>query len=177
MIFVPPFSSFRAPPHSIVMAFELNNFNFDLPASPENLLCLPMLDTANNLNSSPLAYHPTSFHNFTAPSTPIQQTRSGSSITFSSPPLIDPLLIDNLGKEFRLEDVQRANLHAFIKVELLNYFVAPVNINDLFALCRYVAMMGRCPFQMPWRAYTLSQLFIPRPQRGKEPRRSKESKI
>jgi len=41
---------------------------------------------------------------------------SAPSPSFTPRAVIDPLLIDNLAKDFNLEPTQRANLHAFITV-------------------------------------------------------------
>jgi hypothetical protein len=37
-------------------------------------------------------------------------------VPFGTTSLVDPLMIDNLAKDFNLEATQRANLHAFITV-------------------------------------------------------------
>jgi hypothetical protein len=39
-----------------------------------------------------------------------------SALPLPSAPFIDALLIDNLAKDFALEEIQRANLHAFVQV-------------------------------------------------------------
>jgi hypothetical protein len=43
-------------------------------------------------------------------------TPNTSSLMTSNTVNIDPLMIDNLAKDFNLEPMQRANLHAFVAV-------------------------------------------------------------
>ena len=47
---------------------------------------------------------------------PYHRDTPGPSLSFTPNSVIDPLMIDNLAKDFSLEPTQRANLHAFITV-------------------------------------------------------------
>src|ERR1700685_1280626 len=67
--------------------------------------------TPNNTGSPPTNYLPFG-SNTTAPS----QTFRDTPLSFSSSPIIDTLVINNLAKDFCLEPIQHANPHAFIQV-------------------------------------------------------------
>ena len=65
---------------------------------------------------------PSTFPHFSSNTTPSQPI-GRAPLSFSSAPIVDALLIDNLAKDFLLEPVQRANLHAFIKVTGYHYWL------------------------------------------------------
>lgn len=63
---------------------------------------------------------PTNYLSFGSNTTAASQTFRDTPLSFSSSPIVDALAIDNLAKDFHLEPVQRANLHAFIQVNRLS---------------------------------------------------------
>ena len=94
-------------------AFKLSymsaTFNFPPVGIPQHHDQLHATIQSDNGTPSP------NFSAFSSAMAPSQHFRDAPS---SPPPamVIDALLIDNLAKDFQLEPVQRANLHAFVQV-------------------------------------------------------------
>jgi hypothetical protein len=81
-------------------------FNFGSPTPP---IHQDPLDPLLSAGSQP--------QNFGYTNMATAQQFAASPSPLSSVPIIDPLAIDTLAKDFELEPVQRANLHAFVKVD------------------------------------------------------------
>lgn len=98
------------------MAYSGPSFTFstDSLMNSEPYPRMPSPDSMRAGGDSPSAPRAGLLHHL---STPTQHGRNSSSMmTFSPQPHVDPILIDNLARDLKLDDVQTANLHAFVKV-------------------------------------------------------------
>jgi hypothetical protein len=93
------------------LSFNFPPSNFSMPSTPQNQNIPPLPMPGSTTPTPAQPRHLSSFATNMG-----ESPFTDSHPTITSAASISPLVIDNLAKDFELEDRQKANLHAFVKV-------------------------------------------------------------